>query len=104
MFVRKRWALIQIKRCQVPRLLVAGESNDVPFLRPTPFQSYLLTKYNQGTDDAVYGQEVPAEQIKLFTSSKETKLSIVQGGTHYLNASSPDVVNPALLEMVSSYK
>lgn len=100
MFVSEGWTLTQTKRCQVSRLLVAGESNDVLLLFPTPFQSQLLTNSKQGTYDAVYGQEVPAEQIKLFTSSKETKLSIVQDGTHYLNASSPAVVNAALLEMV----
>ncbi|KAL2010696.1 hypothetical protein VTN00DRAFT_6503 [Thermoascus crustaceus] len=58
----------------------------------------------QGTEDAPYGQTVPAEQIKLFTSSKEAKLIPVQGGGHYLNATSPAEVTDAILEMVSKYK
>jgi len=58
----------------------------------------------QGTEDVVFGQKVCAEQIKLFTSSKEAKLTIVQGGAHYLNATSPTEVGDALLELVSKYK
>lgn len=58
----------------------------------------------KGTEDAPYGQTVPAEQIKLFTSSKEAKLTMVQGGAHYLNATSPTEVDDALLEMVNEYK
>ncbi|ORY57801.1 putative alpha/beta hydrolase [Pseudomassariella vexata] len=53
-----------------------------------------------GTDDPVYGTIIPAEQIKLFTSSKDTKLDIIQGGAHYLNATHPREVNSALLDMV----
>ncbi|KAE8353681.1 Alpha/Beta hydrolase protein [Aspergillus coremiiformis] len=58
----------------------------------------------QGTDDAPYGTVVPVEQIKLFTSSKETKLIIVEGGAHYLNATNPTEVNDALLKMVTKYQ
>lgn len=58
----------------------------------------------QGTEDVPYGQTVPPEQIKLFTSSKEAKLINVQGGAHYLNATNPTEVADALLEMVSKYK
>ncbi|KAL1985025.1 hypothetical protein VTN96DRAFT_8478 [Rasamsonia emersonii] len=58
----------------------------------------------QGTEDAPYGLTYPPEQIKLFTSSKETKFITVQGGAHYLNATSPKEVADALLEMVSKYK
>jgi len=57
----------------------------------------------QGSEDGPYGLIVPAEQIKLFTSSKETKLSIIQGGAHYLNATSPVEVGDALLELVTKY-
>lgn len=58
----------------------------------------------QGTEDAPYGVTVQPEQIKLFRSSKEAKLTIVQGGAHYLNATSPTEVNEVLLELVSKYK
>jgi hypothetical protein len=57
----------------------------------------------QGTEDTPYGVTVPPEQIKLFTSSKEAKLTVVPGGAHYLNATSPTEVNATLLGLVSKY-
>lgn len=57
----------------------------------------------QGTDDAPYGCQVQREQIDLFTASREKKLSIVDGGAHYLNATNPKQVNEAVLEMVTKY-
>ncbi|KAH8694091.1 putative alpha/beta hydrolase [Talaromyces proteolyticus] len=57
----------------------------------------------QGTEDAPFGKTVPVEQIKLFTSSKEAKLTMVQGGGHYLNATSPQEVNEAILDIVKKY-
>lgn len=57
----------------------------------------------QGTEDAPYGAQVQYEQIELFTGSKEAKLSIVDGGAHYLNATNPNEVNEAVLAMVSKY-
>lgn len=58
----------------------------------------------QGTDDVPYGTKVPAEHIKLFTSSKEATLTLVEGGNHYLNATNPKEVGAALLQMVNKYK
>lgn len=57
----------------------------------------------QGTDDTPYGCQVQHEQIELFTGSKEKRLSIVEGGAHYLNATNPKEVNEAVLEMVRKY-
>jgi microsomal epoxide hydrolase len=57
----------------------------------------------QGTDDTPYGSQVQHEQIELFTGSKEKKLSIVEGGAHYLNATNPKEINKAVLEMVKKY-
>ncbi|KAL2195587.1 hypothetical protein P885DRAFT_79029 [Corynascus similis CBS 632.67] len=57
-----------------------------------------------GTDDAPFGTQVPAKQIKLFTSSTEARLTLVEGGNHYLNATNPKEVGSALLEMVNKYK
>lgn len=57
----------------------------------------------QGTQDPVFGVEVPAEQIKLFTASPEATLTLVEGGGHYLNATSPEEVNEAILTMVKKY-
>jgi microsomal epoxide hydrolase len=58
----------------------------------------------QGTDDAPFGTTVPAEQIKLFTSSKEATLTMIKGGNHYLNATNPKEVGASLLQMVNKYK
>lgn len=58
----------------------------------------------KGTEDGPYGITAPTEQIKLFTSSKEAKLTIIQGGAHYLSATSPTEVREALLELVCRYK
>jgi microsomal epoxide hydrolase len=58
----------------------------------------------QGTDDAPFGTQAPAEHIKLFTSSKEARLTLIEGGNHYLNATNPKEVGAALLEMVNKYK
>lgn len=50
-----------------------------------------------------YGTTIPAEQIKLFTSSKEATLDFIEGGGHYLNATNPKEVGDALLKMVKRY-
>ena len=57
----------------------------------------------QGTEDTPYGCQVQHEQIELFSGSVERKLSIVQGGAHYLNATNAKEVNEAVLEMVKKY-
>lgn len=71
---------------------------------PTIAQNLYTNWMEQGTEDVVYGVIVPPEQIKLFKSSKEAKLIIVQGGAHYLSATSPTEVSEALFELVSKYK
>jgi microsomal epoxide hydrolase len=57
----------------------------------------------QGTEDTPYGCQVQHEQIESFAGSVERKLTIVQGGAHYLNATNPKEVNSAVLEMVEKY-
>ncbi|KAM0202976.1 hypothetical protein ACHAPA_000595 [Fusarium lateritium] len=57
----------------------------------------------QGTEDHVFGQTVPAEHIKLFTSSPEATLDFVEGGGHYLSATNPKEINEAILKMVNKY-
>jgi pimeloyl-ACP methyl ester carboxylesterase len=57
----------------------------------------------QGTQDTPYGCQVQHEQIELFTASKDKKLEIVDVGAHYLNATNPQEVNKAVLDMVSKY-
>ncbi|RDW75806.1 alpha hydrolase-2 [Coleophoma crateriformis] len=57
----------------------------------------------QGTEDIPYGVELPKEQIKLFVNSVDAKLEILEGGSHYLNASKPDEVSTAMLAMAAKY-
>ncbi|KAL8371690.1 hypothetical protein RB595_001477 [Gaeumannomyces hyphopodioides] len=57
----------------------------------------------QGTEDPVFGVKLPAEQIKLFVASPEATLTLVEGGGHYLNATSPKEVDEAILKMVKKY-
>ncbi|KAK3312179.1 putative alpha/beta hydrolase [Apodospora peruviana] len=57
----------------------------------------------QGKEDPVFGITVPVEQIKLFRSSPEASLFYIEGGGHYLNATSPKEVELALLKMVRKY-
>jgi len=57
----------------------------------------------QGTEDPVFKLQLPKEHIELFTGSVEKSLEFVQGGGHYLNATSPKEVDAALLRMVRKY-
>lgn len=57
----------------------------------------------QGTDDLPYGTKLPAEEIELFTGSKEKRLQMVEGGTHYLNASNAKEVESAMIEMANKH-
>ncbi|KAJ3743116.1 putative alpha/beta hydrolase [Lentinula detonsa] len=57
----------------------------------------------QGTQDIPYGLALASEQIRLFTSSEEAKLEIVEGGSHYLNTSNPIEVGDALQALVKEY-
>ncbi|KAI1207695.1 putative alpha/beta hydrolase [Annulohypoxylon truncatum] len=54
----------------------------------------------QGTADPIFGTTVPQEQIKLFTGSKEAKLSFIEDGVHFLSVSHPKEIQEAILEMV----
>lgn len=60
-------------------------------------------RWLQGSDDFPYGLELPKEHIKMFINSPDASLEIVQGGTHYLNASNPKEIEAALLDMVSKH-
>ncbi|KAI0475222.1 putative alpha/beta hydrolase [Xylariaceae sp. FL0804] len=56
-----------------------------------------------GTADKVYSTQVAQEHIALFTGSKKAQLDLVEGGEHFLNASRPEPVEQALLDMVAKY-
>lgn len=57
----------------------------------------------QGTEDPVFPAKFAAEQIKLFKSSAEATFTVVEGGGHYLNATSPKEIEEAILKMTSKY-
>lgn len=57
----------------------------------------------QGPEDPVFGKNVAAEHIKLFTASPEATLTYVDGAGHYLNATSPKETEEAVLRMVKKY-
>lgn len=48
-----------------------------------------------------YGTVVPAEHVKLFTSSPSTELTFIPEGGHYLNATHPQEIADAILKMVA---
>lgn len=56
-----------------------------------------------GTDDQVYSVPNAEEEIKLFVNSPEARLSIVDGGQHFLSASNPDEVNRATVEFLGKW-
>lgn len=77
-------------------LLAAGESHS-----PKTVKCNRLTV--QGTDDTPFGTTVAKEQINRFTRSREARLQMVEGGCHYLNATHPEPVNRAMLDMVQKH-
>ena len=62
----------------------------------------LLTRW-QGTDDAVYSAANAKEEIKLFTSSPDAKLEILEGGKHFLSWSHPKEVFALTTDFVKKY-
>ena len=57
----------------------------------------------QGTQDTVFGVELPKEEIKLFTGSPDARLEFIEGGSHYLNASKAQEVNGRVVDFVTKY-
>ncbi|KAH7316745.1 Alpha/Beta hydrolase protein [Stachybotrys elegans] len=57
----------------------------------------------QAANDPVFGKVIPAEHIKLFTSSPEATLTFVEAGGHYLSATSPLETEEAIVKMVNTY-
>lgn len=81
--------------CPVHWLHVSPPHDQTPVMLPKG--SFIRS---QGTSDPVYSTKIAEEQIQLFTSSKDAKVDLVQGGAHYLSASNPVEVNRALLSLV----
>ena len=57
----------------------------------------------QGTQDTVFGVELPKEEIKLFTGSPDARLELIEGGSHYLNASKAQEVNGRVVDFVTKH-
>ncbi|EME49089.1 hypothetical protein DOTSEDRAFT_40330 [Dothistroma septosporum NZE10] len=56
-----------------------------------------------GTSDAVYSVANAQEEVKLFSSSPDARLHVVQDGQHFLSSSHPKEVDIALIEFVGKY-
>lgn len=56
-----------------------------------------------GTKDAAYSVANAQEEIKMFVNSPDARLVVVDEGQHYLSASHPEVVDPAVIEFVQKY-
>lgn len=55
-----------------------------------------------GTSDQVYSVANAKEEIKLFTSSSNANLQVVEDGQHFLSASHPAQVNAATVELIKA--
>lgn len=56
-----------------------------------------------GTSDAVYSVANAEEEIRMFVSSPDAKLEVIEGGQHFLSFSHPKEVDRALLKFVGTY-
>lgn len=57
----------------------------------------------QGTADRVYSVANAEQEITLFGQSADARLSVVEGGQHFLSASDPAVVNAATREFLDRW-
>lgn len=62
--------------------------------------SRALANCAQGTSDQVYSVANAEEEIKLFVNAKKAELVVVDGGFHFLSASDPDKVEPAIIDFL----
>ena len=56
-----------------------------------------------GTADQVYSVPNAREEIRMFTSSPEARLEVIEGGQHFLSASHPEGVGPAAIEFLKRW-
>jgi peptidoglycan/xylan/chitin deacetylase (PgdA/CDA1 family) len=56
-----------------------------------------------GTEDPVYSVVNAEDETKLFVNSPGAELRVVEGGQHFLSASNPDDVNPAIAEFINRW-
>lgn len=67
------------------------------------FCGMMLTAPVKGTVDQVYSAANAEEEIKLFVNSKDAKVVPVEGGQHFLSASNPKEVEPAVVEFLQKW-
>jgi pimeloyl-ACP methyl ester carboxylesterase len=58
----------------------------------------------QGTADRVYSVANAEEEIGKFVNSAEAKLSIVDGGQHFLSSTNPREVNAEAIDFINRWK
>jgi pimeloyl-ACP methyl ester carboxylesterase len=56
-----------------------------------------------GTADPVYSVPNAEDEIRRFVSARDARLQVVDGGQHFLSATSPDVVNAAAVEFIDRW-
>jgi pimeloyl-ACP methyl ester carboxylesterase len=54
-----------------------------------------------GTADRVYSVRNAEDEIGRFVNSTSAELRVIEDGQHFLSATNPDVVNAAIMELVS---
>ena len=56
-----------------------------------------------GTEDKVYSIANAEDEIKMFVSSPDAKLDVIQDGQHFLSASNPKEVDEATLDFIKKW-
>lgn len=70
---------------------------------PSLCESHCRADITQGTADQVYSAANAEEEIKLFVNSKDAEFVSVEGGFHFLSASNPDQVEPAVVDFLKTH-
>jgi pimeloyl-ACP methyl ester carboxylesterase len=58
----------------------------------------------QGTADRVYSVRNAEDEIGRFVNSANAELRVIEEGQHFLSATNPEVVNPAIVEFITRWK
>jgi pimeloyl-ACP methyl ester carboxylesterase len=57
----------------------------------------------QGTADRAYSVRNAEDEIGRFVNSANAELRVIEEGQHFLSATSPEVVNPAIVEFIKRW-
>jgi hypothetical protein len=60
-------------------------------------------RLRKGSKDAIWPDVLAREQIELFTASPWTKVTVLEGGSHFLSITHAKYVNAVLLEMIKNF-